>query len=783
MIPQYEKSQFDAESYGNKDELEFLNNELSFYKLQFKALLNYLNRLNISYGTVELVNKSGVSSTESKNIKLYKANDVFAQYLGFDAGLKFPLYLRNKMVNADFEMLRSLLEESILSEDQFFVFERECSFANGACKVYMYKLYPTVFSVLFVAKNDLGANIEHKFEDSELLQLLCNALPMGLWVKDSSGNFIFANDRAARELFGKKTGSELSGSSLDELYIQMVHERGTTYIEQCKKTDIEVLTKGKALTYYTDSNNHNVSEVWKAPFRDKRGKIKGVISTAREVTEQLNKDKLLKRQKHQLSESQRIAKVGSWELNFETGLMLWSEEFLTILGFEPVETSINMLNGFARIIGQEHRRSIYEKYRSIFNSSLTLYKSDVVIRNRWGREMIISDIGRVVRDSQGRPLRLYATIQDITENKRTHDELRRSREKLLSLLNALPDRVYLINRDGVFTEYYDNIPGIAQRDEDNFTGYRVNDVFSHSMASRFVEYVHLTLDTRQPQSFEYSEGEGLFERWFEVRSSVCNQNEVVFLIREITQTRKSTHELLRAKIRAEESDRLKSAFLANISHEIRTPLNAMMGFANILAEEDLTAEEKERYLSIINRNADQLTSLFSDLLDISKIESGQLKIFKESVNLNSELDKLFAQFDQMKKGTKKEQVELRLHKTLDDDEAVIITDQTRFIQIFSNLLSNALKFTETGYVEFGYKKPSKGKICFFVKDTGTGIPSEELENIFIRFRQSTHNNVKKHGGTGLGLAICESLLNLMGGRIWVESEFGFGATFWFSLPY
>jgi PAS domain S-box-containing protein len=782
MIPQYERNQFDTESYGNKEELEFLNNELLFYKRQFKALLNYLNRLNISFCTVELVSKPDSGNSDKSNLKLYKANDVFAQYVGFDAGLKFPLFLRNKMVPADWETFRSVLEECVLSEEQVFIFQRECSFTNGACKIYVYKLYPAVFSVL-VVKDDESQAVNQTFSESDVLHLLCNALPFGLWVKDSAGKFIFANDRAARDLFGKNSGQELSGQSIESLLGEMTVDTGTDYIEQCKKTDTEVLSKGKALTYYTDRTNQNISEVWKAPFRDKRGKIKGVISTSREVTEQLNKDKLLKRQKHQLSESQRIAKVGSWELNFDTGLMLWSEEFLTILGFEPVETSIKILPGFARLISEEQRRSIYEKYKSIFNSSLSLYKSDVVIRNRWGREMIISDIGRVVRDDAGRPLRLYATIQDITENRRTHDELRRSREKLLSLLNALPDRVYLINRDGVFTEYYDNIPGIAQRVEDNFTGYRVNDVFSHSMASRFVEYVHLTLDTQQPQSFEYSEGEGLFERWFEVRSSACNQNEVVFLIREITQTRKSTYELLRAKTRAEESDRLKSAFLANISHEIRTPLNAMMGFANILAEEDITTEEKERYLSIINRNADQLTSLFSDLLDISKIESGQLKIFKESVNINSELDKLFAQFNQLKKGTIKEGVDLRLQKFLDDDEAVIITDQTRFIQIFSNLLSNALKFTESGFVEFGYKKTTKGRLSFYVKDSGTGIPYDELQNIFIRFRQSTHNNVKKHGGTGLGLAICESLLNLMGGRIWVESEFGHGSVFWFTLPY
>lgn len=362
-------------------------------------------------------------------------------------------------------------------------------------------------------------------------------------------------------------------------------------------------------------------------------------------------------------------------------------------------------------------------------------------------------------------------------------KIARQHEKKSYLLSALPDRMFVITKDGIFTEFYDNLPGTLSRVEENFEGYKIEDVYSNEIANLFLNQITEVLSSHNNGQIEYCEGEGLFERWFEVRSTLLSSSEVLFIVRETTLSRKSTQELLRAKERAEASDYLKSAFLANISHEIRTPLNAITGFSSLLAEDELDEDEKHAYKSIIDRNSEQLINLFADLLDISKIESGQLKIFQEPVNINEELLKLWQIFDQQMTQSNKGVVSLVMLTPSTETDTVIITDQTRFIQIFTNLLSNALKFTEKGRIEFGYKPMSKGRIHFFVKDSGLGIPLEEQEMVFDRFRQASTNEQKKHGGTGLGLAICKNLVEMQGGRIWLDSVPGRGATFNFTLPH
>jgi PAS domain S-box-containing protein len=238
-------------------------------------------------------------------------------------------------------------------------------------------------------------------------------------------------------------------------------------------------------------------------------------------------------------------------------------------------------------------------------------------------------------------------------------------------------------------------------------------------------------------------------------------------------------ELIRAKEKAEESDRLKSAFLANMSHEIRTPMNAIIGFSSLSREDNVSNRDKKIYLEYIEKSGNRLLNLISDIVDISKIDADQLSLHYAICNLNTLIDDLQKQFEinGYNKGCK-----ISTKKSLSIAESNICIDETRLVQILSNLLENSLKFAKNGNIEFGYTKENE-MIQFFVKDDGIGIAPQDHKSIFERFTQVEGDSTILATGTGLGLAIVKSLTKLLKADIWVESEKGKGATFYFTIPY
>ncbi len=241
-----------------------------------------------------------------------------------------------------------------------------------------------------------------------------------------------------------------------------------------------------------------------------------------------------------------------------------------------------------------------------------------------------------------------------------------------------------------------------------------------------------------------------------------------------------TRELEIAKSKAEESDRLKSTFLANMSHEIRTPMNSIVGFSNLLCDENLNNEDKKSFTDIIVHSSESLLVLINDILDISKIQAGQLVLTNKPINLDDLLDKLYETF---LLETDKNNLKLLISKKTLSDKIWVETDEVRLIQVFNNLIGNAIKFTDAGSIEFGIAEQQKNVIVFFVKDTGIGIPPEIGNSIFEIFSKVENTRTKQIQGAGLGLAITKSLINLMGGEIWYESLLDKGTTFFFSVPF
>ncbi len=243
------------------------------------------------------------------------------------------------------------------------------------------------------------------------------------------------------------------------------------------------------------------------------------------------------------------------------------------------------------------------------------------------------------------------------------------------------------------------------------------------------------------------------------------------------------YELVTAKEKAEESDKLKTAFLANMSHEIRTPMNGILGFAEMLNDDELDMEDRKKYLEIINNNGKMLINLIDDIIDFAKIEAGQIKIVRDDFSLNSLLKQVHSSFQSENLKKEKSHVKLKLHKALPDEESYIKSDPNRLRQILNNLISNAFKFTNEGYIEFGYRKLHNEILKFYVKDTGIGIPVEKLGAIFSRFIQADSSPTRKYGGSGLGLAISKGIVDLLGGKMWAESDEGKGSVFYFEIPY
>jgi signal transduction histidine kinase len=277
---------------------------------------------------------------------------------------------------------------------------------------------------------------------------------------------------------------------------------------------------------------------------------------------------------------------------------------------------------------------------------------------------------------------------------------------------------------------------------------------------------------------EFSDGR-FFERYSQPQMIGGKAAGRVWSFRDITERKKAEAELIAAKEKAEESDRLKTAFLHNVSHEIRTPMNAIMGFSTLLNEPGLSDSDRKQFIEIIFQSGNQLLSIINDIVDLASVESGQVKLNIKEINLNTILRRISEQFSYKKKPHK---ITLTLNISLPDNEVEILTDGTKLVQIISNLINNAFKFTIKGKIDFGYELKD-GFLEFFVKDTGIGIPPEHHTKIFDRFYQVDSAVSRQYTGTGLGLSICKAYVELLGGKIWLDSKPGVGTNFNFTIPY
>ncbi len=366
--------------------------------------------------------------------------------------------------------------------------------------------------------------------------------------------------------------------------------------------------------------------------------------------------------------------------------------------------------------------------------------------------------------------------------------LEKSEERFRLILKNSNDTFVLINKNG--EQFY--ISDVAESDTDftvdELKGPIQNVIFPADLDIVLQAWEKLLNTKNEVVRVQYRHKHKFKEYiWYEAaaQNHLDNPaiNAVVVNIREISAIKETETKLIKAKEQAEASDRLKTAFLQNMSHEIRTPMNAIMGFAGLMAENYSNREKLEQYSAIIEQRSHDLLAIINDMLDISKIESGQGTLQLEECNLNELFLELALFFTDYQHRADKQHIQLLLHNVLDEDIAHIITDQHKLKQIFINLITNAFKFTESGRIECGCKLVNN-QLLFHVSDTGVGTPGDKHEFIFERFtRIDTVISKSYVGGTGLGLPIVKGLVGLLGGKVWLKSEPNLGTTFYFTIDF
>jgi PAS domain S-box-containing protein len=382
---------------------------------------------------------------------------------------------------------------------------------------------------------------------------------------------------------------------------------------------------------------------------------------------------------------------------------------------------------------------------------------------------------------------LQGTVRDITERKYAEDKIRHERRLLRTLIDNLPDQIYVLDKDcrKVIANKAD-IKNIGYENEKDVLGKTDIELFPGNIGVRGDADNKEVISSgkaiiEREEDFVNSRGE---RRWLRTTKIPLYDNDgkiagLVGIGNDITTRKQSEDELIKAKDKAEESDRLKTAFLNNISHEIRTPMNAIIGFSSLINEPDADFQTRQSYSEIIMQSCDHLLSIITDIVDISNIEANLVKINKYEIDINSALKLLLKQF--IPKANEKK-LTLAFEPDLNYPLALVLTDGTKLIRIISNLISNALKFTNVGSVKFGYNVKND-HIEFFVSDTGIGIPQEHYTKIFERFFQVKISMSKLYEGTGLGLSISKAYVDLLGGKIWLESEPDKVTTFYFTIPF
>ena len=621
--------------------------------------------------------------------------------------------------------------------------------------------------------------LEMAKEYAENLIETANAIVIGL---DVDGNINVFN-KAAEEITGY-TRSELLGQDWFEtmvpkqLYPQVWVEFEKLSVSGFpKKFENPIRTKSGEERYIVWQNNNITG----------KGNVLGTISFGIDITQR-------RKSEESLQKSQQILEG---IINTIPVRVFWKDTNLVYLGCNKIFANDAGFNDPKKIIGKDDFQLGWkdqaELYRNddliILESGISRFLIEEPQTTPEGKTITLLTSKIPLRGFNGEILGILGTYIDITERKKAEEEIIMLAHSLESVnecvsITDLNDKIQFVNESYLRTYGY-------QKEE--LIGKKITIVRSSNNSP---ELINKILPATKLGGWS---GELLNRRKdgseFPIHLSTTMISDkagkplgLIGVATDITERRLFEKELIDAKNKAEESDRLKSAFLANMSHEIRTPMNGILGFTELLKKPQLTGEKQLYYIDIIEKSGTRMLSIINDIISISKVEAGQTEIIISDVNVNEQVQYIYNFF---RPEAEQKKLQLFFKNSLPENEAIISTDREKVIAVLTNLVKNAIKFTDTGSIEFGYNK--KGNYLeFYVKDTGIGIRPEQKELIFTRFRQGSESLTRNFEGSGLGLSISKAYVEMLGGKIWMERNSDLqlptvnreekGSTFYFTLP-
>lgn len=451
-----------------------------------------------------------------------------------------------------------------------------------------------------------------------------------------------------------------------------------------------------------------------------------------------------------------------------------------------------MLFGYSydELIGLYILELFNDNYKDIIEYNLTIESPEAyeaVARKKDGTIFFVEIHAKNIQ-FQGENIRV-SVVRDISDRKTIEDELHEALNKFKAIFAQAGDGIIIANRNDLIVEVNDSFCKLSGYTRDELLFMDKKHLFSTNYSHEVMPFPlqFELLNEGQPVIAEMElvrkGGKSLF---VEVNTKRFNNHNYIVIFRDVTARKKGIEilretiaQLKKSKEKAEESDRLKSEFLANMSHEIRTPMNGIIGFSQMLADPNLDSSKIKDYANIIINSSNQLKRVIENILEISVLETNQIPIVRTKVCINELLRQVFTIYEGK---ARQNNTPLSVNEGLNNSGSAVLTDEIKIKKILCNLLDNALNYTNFGNIEFGYCL-FDGNIRFYVKDTGIGIRKEKQEVIFERFSQEDFNMSSTFGGLGLGLSIAKKNTELLGGRIWVESEKGVGSTFYFTIPY
>ena len=532
--------------------------------------------------------------------------------------------------------------------------------------------------------------------------------------------------------------------------------------------------KESELIYFYRVRHKAGHYIWRednAKFKyDDTGNYDGAYVICRDITERKRSEEILRVKDWAIESAINAITITDLASNFTYA----NPAFLKLWGYQNLEEILGK-SSFELGMVDEKAQILLKKLHEDGH-----FSGELIAKSKDGKLFDVLSEASLVTDGEGQPHSLLASFVDITERKKAESELK----KLAYAVEQSPASIIITDLNGNMVYVNSKVPELTGYSKEELlssnagifgSGQQNNDSFGTwwKKITSGIEW-RCEMFNKKKNGDHYWESSTISP----IVDSEGNTTNYLIVKEDITDRKKLIESLNIALRKAEESDKLKSAFLANMSHEIRTPMNGILGFASLLKEPNLTGKDHEEFIHIIEKSGARMLNIINDLIDISKVEAGQMELVLTKTDLNNQLEFLYNFFmpEARKKG-----LDLIVHCKLSKGKSIVHTDREKIYAILTNLIKNALKFTYNGSIEFGCEEVND-KIQFFVRDTGIGISQAKHNLIFERFVQADLKLSRGYEGAGLGLSISKAYVEMLGGEIWLNSNDGDGSCFYFTIP-